>query len=130
MPLCRLGPPPRSFADDAHTCIMVRSTHGSTEYKVVAWLLRPDGKLPSDQSCRSSGCKTTQVGNRSGRHNSNPQCLEERRMTFVRRGDNYDSSDCAFAVKPRAFGAAQAALELDRSAPPSKGAVHAANAIW
>src|ERR1700758_1367433 len=37
MPLCRLGPPPRSFADDADNCIMVRSTHGSTEYKVVAW---------------------------------------------------------------------------------------------
>jgi|GraSoi2013_100cm_1033763.scaffolds.fasta_scaffold57573_1 hypothetical protein len=36
MPLCRLGPPPRSFADDAYDCIMVRSTHGSTEYKVVA----------------------------------------------------------------------------------------------
>jgi Resolvase, N terminal domain len=35
MPLCRLGPPPRSFADDADNCIMVRSTHGSTEYKVV-----------------------------------------------------------------------------------------------
>jgi len=30
------GPPPRSFADDAYDCIMVRSTHGSTEYKVVA----------------------------------------------------------------------------------------------
>jgi hypothetical protein len=42
-------------------------------------------------------------------------------MIFVRRGDNYDGSDCAFAVKPRAFGAPQAALELDRSAQPSKG---------
>jgi hypothetical protein len=61
---------------------------------------------------------------------ANPQCLEQRRMTFVRRGDNYDSSDCAFAVKPRAFGAPQAALGLDRSAQPSKGALHAANAIW
>jgi hypothetical protein len=43
-------------------------------------------------------------------------------MTFVRRcGDNHDGSDCAFAVKPRAFGAPQAALGLDRSAQPSKG---------
>jgi len=32
-----------------------------------------------------------------------------------------DGSDCAFAVKPRAFGAPQAALGLDRSAHPSKG---------
>jgi hypothetical protein len=54
-------------------------------------------------------------------HNSNPQCLEQRRMTFVRRGDNYDGSGCAFAVKPRASGAPQAALGLDRSAHPSKG---------
>jgi hypothetical protein len=36
-------------------------------------------------------------------------------MTSAHRGDNYDSSDCAFAVKPRAFGAPQAALGLDRS---------------
>lgn len=56
--------------------------------------------------------------------------LEQRRMTFVRRGDYYDSPDCAFAVKPRAFGAPQAALGLDRSAQPSKRALHAANAIW
>jgi hypothetical protein len=43
-------------------------------------------------------------------------------MTFVRRGDNYDGTGCAFAVKPRAFGAPQAALGLDRSAHPGKGA--------
>jgi hypothetical protein len=43
-------------------------------------------------------------------------------MTFVRRGDNYDGSGCAFAVKPRAFGAPQTALGLDSSAHPSKGA--------
>ena len=44
-----MGPPPRSFADDAHDCIMVRSTYGSTEYKVVARLLRPMASSPSDQ---------------------------------------------------------------------------------
>jgi len=32
----QIGPAARSFADDAYDCIMVRSTHGSTEYKVVA----------------------------------------------------------------------------------------------
>jgi len=47
--------------------------------------------------------------------------LEQRRMTFVRRGDNYDGSGCAFAVKPRASGAPRAALGLDRSAHPGKG---------
>ena len=34
-PLCRMGPPPRSFATDAHGCIMVRP-NGVTEYKVAA----------------------------------------------------------------------------------------------
>jgi hypothetical protein len=42
-------------------------------------------------------------------------------MTLARRGNNYDGSVCAFAVKPRAFGAPQAALGLDCSAQPSKG---------
>jgi hypothetical protein len=42
-------------------------------------------------------------------------------MTFVRRGNNYHGSDCAFAVKPRAFGAPQAALGLDRSAQSEQG---------
>ena len=35
MPLLRMGLPPRSFAADAHGCIMVRIPPGSTEYKVV-----------------------------------------------------------------------------------------------
>jgi hypothetical protein len=47
-------------------------------------------------------------------------------MTFVRRGNNYDRSVCAFAVKPRAFGAPHAALGLDRSAQPSEGVAVAA----
>jgi len=34
-----MGPPPRSFAADAHGCIMVRVL-GPTEYKVVARLIR------------------------------------------------------------------------------------------
>jgi len=50
MPLCRLGLPPRSFADDAYDCIMVRICIGSTEYKCVARYSAPDGELPSDQT--------------------------------------------------------------------------------
>jgi len=34
-----MGPPPRSFAADAHDCIMVWVL-GPTEYKVVARLIR------------------------------------------------------------------------------------------
>jgi len=81
----------------------------------------PMASSPRISRADLQACKTTHVGERRAPHNSNPQCLEQRRMTFVRCGDNYDGSDCAFAVKPRAFGAPQAALGLDRSAQPSKG---------
>src|SRR5215831_13289814 len=113
-----MGPPPRSFADDAHDCIMVRSGSGSTEYKVVARTSAPDGELPSDQVVPIFRRQRLLMSVKGEPHNSNP--LEQRRMTFVRRGNNYDVSGCAFAVKPRAFGAPQAALGLDRSAHPSK----------
>src|ERR1700687_6420542 len=44
-----MGPPPRSFAADAHDCIMVRVL-GPTEYKVVARLIRaPARGLPADR---------------------------------------------------------------------------------
>jgi hypothetical protein len=44
-----MGPPPRSFAADAHCCIMVRVL-GPTVYKVVARLKRaPERELPSDR---------------------------------------------------------------------------------
>ena len=45
-----MGPPLRSFAADAHDCIMVRVL-GPTEYKVVARLydLAPESGLPSDR---------------------------------------------------------------------------------
>jgi hypothetical protein len=49
VPRKRMGPPPRSFAADAHDCIMVRVL-GPTEYKVVARLIRaPESGLPSDR---------------------------------------------------------------------------------
>jgi hypothetical protein len=47
-PRFRMGPPPRSFADDAYDCIMVRIRIGSTEYKCVARGSAPDGEFPSD----------------------------------------------------------------------------------
>ena len=44
-----MGPPPRSFAADAHDCIMVWVL-GPTEYKVVARLVRALKRgLPSDR---------------------------------------------------------------------------------
>jgi len=35
-PIARKGPPPRSFAVDAHVCIMAWILQRSAEYKVVA----------------------------------------------------------------------------------------------
>jgi hypothetical protein len=43
-----MGPPLRSFAADAHDCIMVR-VFGPTGYKVVARLIAPASGLPSDR---------------------------------------------------------------------------------
>src|SRR6267142_1441358 len=43
-----MGPPPRSFAADAHDCIMVRVL-GPTGYKVVARLIAPERGLLSDR---------------------------------------------------------------------------------
>jgi hypothetical protein len=43
-----MGPPLRSFAADAHDCIMVRVL-GPTGYKVVARLIAPASELPSDR---------------------------------------------------------------------------------
>jgi len=43
-----MGPPLRSFAADAHDCIMVR-VHRPTAYKVVARLIAPASGLPSDR---------------------------------------------------------------------------------
>ena len=44
-----MGPPPRSFAADAHDCIMVWVLE-PTEYKVVARLISaPERGLPSDR---------------------------------------------------------------------------------
>jgi len=43
-----MGPPLRSFAADAHDCIMVRVL-GPTGYKVVARLNRARSGLPSDR---------------------------------------------------------------------------------
>jgi hypothetical protein len=41
-----MGPPPRSFAADAHACIMVQVPRGLTEYKVAARWQRPIASSP------------------------------------------------------------------------------------
>ena len=48
----RNGPAARSFAADAHECIMVRND--PTEYKFVAPKCAPNGELPSDPQAPAS----------------------------------------------------------------------------
>src|SRR5216683_7219363 len=68
-PSQRMGPPPRSFAADAHDCIMVEVRTGPTEYKCVARCSAPDGELPSDRPAPSfslsTGCRRLTRGGRS-----------------------------------------------------------------
>jgi len=47
-----MGPPPRSFAADAHACIMVRVTTTHRIQGCGASLSCPDSELPSDVSSR------------------------------------------------------------------------------
>src|SRR5229473_179398 len=73
MPKWRMGPPPRSFAADAHDCIMVRVL-GPTGYKVVARLIAPERGLPSDRhpdrtNLDSFCARQRQARCRSGRRN-------------------------------------------------------------
>jgi len=56
-----MGPPLRSFAADAHDCIMVR-VPGPTGYKVVARSIAPASGLPSDRhSARSRRAVTLET---------------------------------------------------------------------
>ena len=48
MPSFRMGPPPRSFAADAHHCIMVRVL-APTEYKDAARIFVRDARAPLER---------------------------------------------------------------------------------
>jgi transposase len=83
-PMASLGPPPRSFADDAHDCIMVRSGLWIDRIQGCGATSAPDGELPSDQVVPIFRRQRLLMSEKGEPHNSNP--LERRRMTFVCRG--------------------------------------------
>jgi hypothetical protein len=56
-----MGLPPRSFAADAHHCIMVQVRTRPTEYKDVARDSAPNGELPSDRRYQASACSQAVV---------------------------------------------------------------------
>jgi|SRR6516165_4314516 hypothetical protein len=82
----------------------------------------PAGELPSDMSSLLFRPWTTHLDDRRYQEKEIGGGSNSARRRFVRPGNNYHGSICAFAVKPRAFGAPHAALGLDCSAQPSKGA--------
>ena len=49
MPPKRMAPPPRSFATDAHGCIMVRIPHGIHRMQGCGAMYALNGDLPSDR---------------------------------------------------------------------------------
>ena len=51
-PPCRMGPPPRSFAADAHGCIMVRVPRDPPNTSSRREIRAADGELPSDRHAR------------------------------------------------------------------------------
>jgi len=61
-PVSRMGPPPRSFAADAHGCIMVRSLWTYRIQGCGASPSCPDCELPSDASSRPQrACRRARV---------------------------------------------------------------------
>jgi len=69
-PIVRKGPPPRSFAVDAHVCIMVWIFHRSTEYKVVARMigapLASSPQIVPINRSRGEGCRYEQLTTYNG----------------------------------------------------------------
>src|SRR5215472_872078 len=61
-PVSRMGPPPRSFAADAHGCIMVRFVMDLPDTRLRREFLVPDSELPSDASSRPQrACRRARV---------------------------------------------------------------------
>ena len=56
-PRFRMGPPPRSFAADAHDCIMVQVQTRPTEYKFVARCSRQMASSPRTGSYQAPTCR-------------------------------------------------------------------------
>src|SRR5262249_44066580 len=112
-PLCRMEPPPRSFAADAHDCIMVPILTDRPNTRL--WRdLRARWRAPLGL-CRtaSTDCETTHVDRRRT-YKIEIVCTSRQR---------HCDSVCAFAVKPRAFGAPHAAyMSGALSSPISVGA--------
>jgi hypothetical protein len=84
VPTGRMGPPLRSFAADAHGCIMVRVL-GPNGYKVVARLIAPASELPSDRhSDRSKRAVALETARRRyGLSNRTPKPMKEKRCAAL-----------------------------------------------
>jgi hypothetical protein len=83
-PLCRMDPPPRSFATDAHDCIMVRSSRIDRIQGCGAIDDRPDSGLPSDMSSPTIASVPPCSGlSRRGLETTEREALAERRPALT-----------------------------------------------
>src|SRR5262249_18784552 len=83
-PVSRMGPPPRSFATDAHGCIMVRSLWTYRIQGCGASSSCPDSELPSDASSRPQrACRRAQGLSRHGLETMEREASAERRPALT-----------------------------------------------
>ena len=131
MPLCRLAPPPRSFADDAYDCIMVAICKRIDRIQGCGVTSAPRWQAPLGSVVpRSSGCKTTHVGERKRPHNRNPQwprtapndLCTSRRQIMMARTAHSPSSPAPSARRKRLWG-----LTARRSRAWKKRGAHSAS---
>ena len=74
MPLCRLGPPPRSFADDAYDCIMVAIHKRIDRIQGCGVTSAPRRQAPLGLVVPDlQAARLLHVGERKRPHNRNPQ---------------------------------------------------------
>src|SRR6516165_11219423 len=77
-PVSRMGPPPRSFAADAHYCIMVRSLRTYRIQGCGAMIRARWQKLPSDHRSRPRPAWTTRTGTVKARPGNDGACGQGR----------------------------------------------------
>ena len=83
MPALRMGPPPRSFAADAHACIMVGVTATHRIQGCGASSSCPDSELPSDVSSRPQQRAAVLGAVKAGLETTERAARPERRPTLT-----------------------------------------------
>src|SRR5882762_8122808 len=100
-PLGRMGPPPRSFAAEAHDCIMVPVHTDRPNTSLWRDSPRPHSELPSDGPHRTPACPQTVAARR--RAVSRRQPAASRKLTQQGPADRVSALDTSGPIQ--VFGA-------------------------